>query len=309
MLGKGVDNTVHGWPSWGVHLKKGRHACCLIIAFRFHSAKTNTLEAMVTKSSMLALAMTVTVLGCGRNGRGDSADTTGIALVPPDTTQIVSRQELPPAPPAVQPTAPPARTERPRTQPAPPPAAAPAPAPAPAPEAVVVRAGTEIVASTTSEVSTRRNKAGETFTANVTEAVESGGRTVIPAGATVTFKIIESKEAENRDKPGSLVILPVSITTGGKTYDINAEVTDLQYELKGRGVTAGDAGKVAAGAAVGAIVGQILTKKTGGTVVGGAIGAAAGTAIAIRSADKDIVVPSGGRVVIKLKDPLTRSGD
>jgi hypothetical protein len=171
----------------------------------------------------------------------------------------------------------------------------------------VVKAGTEIVATTTSEVSTRRNKAGETFTANVTEAVESGGRTVIPAGATVTFRIIESKEAENRDKPGSLVILPVSITTGGKTYDINAEVTDLQYELKGRGVSAGDAGKVAAGAAVGAIVGQILTKKTTGTVVGGAIGAAAGTAIAIRSADKDIVVPSGGRVVIKLKDPLTRS--
>jgi uncharacterized membrane protein len=86
-------------------------------------------------------------------------------------------------------------------------------------------------------------------------------------------------------------------------------VTDLQYELKGRGVTAGDAAKVGAGAAVGAIVGQILTKKTGGTVVGGAIGAAAGTAIAIRSADKDIVVPSGGRIVIKLKEALSRSGD
>ena len=262
---------------------------------------------------MLALAMTVTVLGCGRNGGRDSADTTGIALVPPDTTQVVSPQELPPAPPAAQPTQPPppARTERPRPQPppAPSPAPAPAPAPPPAPDPLVARAGTEIVASTTSEVSTRRNKAGETFTASVTEAVVSGGRTVIPAGSTVTFQIIESKEAENRDKPGSLVILPVSITVGGKTYDINAEVTDLQYELKGRGVTTGDAGKVAAGAAIGAIVGQILTKKTTGTVVGGAIGAAAGTAIAIRSADKDIVVPAGGRVVIKLKDPLTRSGD
>jgi hypothetical protein len=258
---------------------------------------------------MLALAMTLLVMGCGRNeGQGD-ADTTGIALTPPDTTQVVSPQELPPPPPAAEP-APPARTERPRTQP---PAAAPAPAPAPAPPSapapLVAKAGTEIVGATTAEISTRRNKAGETFTANVTEAVESGGRTVIPAGSTVTFRIIESKEAENRDKPGSLVILPISLTTGGKTYDINAEVTDLQYELKGRGVTAGDAGKVAAGAAVGAIVGQILTKRTGGTVGGGAIGAAAGTAIAIRSADKDIVVPSGGRIVIKLKDPLSRSAD
>jgi hypothetical protein len=273
------------------------------------------MEAMVTKSSLLTLAMTMVLSGCGGNRDEASGDSTAIALNPPDTTQYVSPAELPP-PPSPEPASPPARTERPRPQPPPAtqPAPAPSPAPAPpppaaAPASLVAPAGTEIAAATTTEISTRRNKAGETFTANVTEAVVSGGRTVIPAGADVTFRIIESKEAESKEKPGSLVILPVSITTGGNTYEINAEVTDLQYELKGRGVTAGDAAKVGAGAAVGAIVGQILTKKTGGTVVGGAIGAAAGTAIAIRSADKDIVVPSGGRIVIKLKEALSRSGD
>jgi hypothetical protein len=162
------------------------------------------------------------------------------------------------------------------------------------------------VSLTTTEISTRRNKAGETFTANVSEAVkDASGRTVIPSGATMTFKIVESKEAESKDKPGTLVVLPLSVTTGGKTYDVNGEITDMQYTLKGRGVTAGDAGKVAAGTAIGAIVGQILTKRTTGTVVGGAVGAAVGTAIAIKSADKDIVVPSGGRIVVKLKDPVT----
>lgn len=134
-----------------------------------------------------------------------------------------------------------------------------------------------------------------------------GGREVIPAGALVTYRIIESKEAENKNSQGSLVILPLSIGFGDQTYPINAEVSDLQYELKGRGVTAGDAGKVAAGAAIGAVVGQILTKKSGGTVVGGAVGAAAGTAIAIKSADRDIVVPAGARIVIKLKEPFVRT--
>jgi len=267
-------------------------------------------------NKMLAFSFALVAVGCGRNDREAAADSTALALVPPDTTQYVSPQELPPAPPpaaAAQPAPPPARTP---VRPSPPPRTAdPAPAPPPAaqpqPSApLVARAGTEIVSTTNSEVSTRRNKVGETFTSNVTESVsDASGRTVIPAGATLTFRIIESKEAEGRDKPGTLVVLPLSVTTGGKTYDINAEITDLQYELKGRGVTAGDAGKVAAGAAVGAIVGQILTKKTGGTVVGGAIGAAAGTAIAIKSADKDIVVPAGGRVVIKLKESLTRAAD
>ncbi|HET9515967.1 MAG TPA: hypothetical protein VFO95_18685 [Gemmatimonadales bacterium] len=255
--------------------------------------------------SMLALALTVTAAGCGGD-REPGADTTGIALSPRDTTQYASPQELPPSaqPPAAQPTPPP-----PSPRPAPPPAAQPAPPPAAPPAAPATRtapAGAEIVSTTTAEISTRRNKAGETFTANISEAVtDASGRTVIPAGATMTFRIVESKEAESKDKPGTLAILPVSMSTGGKSYDINGEITDLQYELKGRGVTAGDAGKVAAGAAVGAIVGQILTKKTAGTVVGGAIGAAAGTAIAIKSADRDIVIPSGGRIVVKLKDPVT----
>jgi len=162
--------------------------------------------------------------------------------------------------------------------------------------------------STFGPITSRRNKVGETFTANVAESItDASGRTVIPAGAVLNLRIVDIKPAENRDSPGTLAIEAVSLTINGETQAINGEISDLQYELRGRGVTAGDAGKVAAGAAVGAIVGQILTKKTAGTVVGGAVGAAAGTAIAIKSADKDIVVPAGGRIVVKLKSDFVRA--
>jgi hypothetical protein len=167
--------------------------------------------------------------------------------------------------------------------------------------------GTEIMTNSSVEITTRRNKAGETFTARVTEPVLDGGRQVIPAGALVTYRIVASKEAENKNSEGQLAIQAVSVAFGDRTYPVTADVSDLQYELKGRGVTTGDAGKVAAGAAIGAIVGQILTRKSGGTVVGGVVGAAAGTAIAVKSADKDIVIPAGGRIVIKLTEAFTRT--
>jgi hypothetical protein len=165
-----------------------------------------------------------------------------------------------------------------------------------------------VVTTSTTEITTRRNKAGEEFIGSVTADVrDTSGSVVIPAGAAVVYRIVEIKEAENQNEAGVLVIRPTAVRIGVDSFPLAAEVTELQYERKGRGVTAGDAGKVAAGAAAGAILGQILTKKTSGTVIGGAVGAAAGTAIAIKSADKDLVVPAGARIVIRLTEDLVRT--
>ncbi len=262
---------------------------------------------MKFRSSMLALSALLVASACGRGDQDQARDSTVLALTPVDSPAVVSPQELPPA------ATPPPSSARP-SRPAPPPPSArpdpPAPPPPPAAAPAPPRAGvgTEIVTNSTSEITTRRNKVGETFTAKVAEPVmDAGGREVIPAGAMVTYRITALKEAENKNSEGILSILPVSVAFGDRTIPISADVSDLQYQLKGRGVTPGDAGKVAAGAAIGAVVGQILTKKTAGTVVGGAVGAAAGTAIAVKSADRDIVIPAGARIVLKLIEAFTRT--
>jgi len=265
---------------------------------------------MKVQRSIIALSAVLVAGACGRGDKADARDSTAIALTPVDSPAVVSPQELPPQPAPNPAPAPPASRPRPNAPPPPPAAQTPPPAPQPpppppAPPRAVV--GTEIVANSSVEITTRKNKAGETFTAKIADAVMDGGREVIPAGSLVTFRIVESKPAENKNDVGTLAIQAMSVAIGDKSYPINAEVSDLQYQLKGRGVTAGDAGKVAAGAAIGAVVGQILTKNSTGTVVGGAVGAAAGTAIAIKSADKDIVVPAGGRILLKLKEPFTRA--
>jgi hypothetical protein len=50
-------------------------------------------------------------------------------------------------------------------------------------------------------------------------------REVIPAGATVTYRIVTSKEAENKNSEGSSVVEAVSIAFGDHTYPINAEIS------------------------------------------------------------------------------------
>jgi len=179
--------------------------------------------------------------------------------------------------------------------------------PAPPPRPPAAPAGTRVVTTSTQEITSRRNKAGETFTAKVAQVVTDAlGREVIPAGANVTFSIVAIKEAENKDASGTLVIRPVSVAIGAESYDIKADVSELLVEKKGRGVTGGDAAKVGAGAAAGAILGQILTKSSGGTVVGGVVGGAIGTAIAVKSADKDLVIPVGAKIVLTLSEEFVR---
>jgi len=136
---------------------------------------------------------------------------------------------------------------------------------------------------------------------------DAEGKTVVPAGAVVTLRILEIKPAENKGGQGTLVLQPVSVRIDGKSYPVKADVTSLQSELKGRGVTAGDAAKVGAGAAAGALIGRILGKKASGTVVGGVAGAAVGTAVAIQTADQDIVVPAGSRIGLRLTGDFSRS--
>jgi uncharacterized protein YcfJ len=86
---------------------------------------------------------------------------------------------------------------------------------------------------------------------------------------------------------------------------VTSETTYAQVD-RVRAQSSGEtARKVATGAAIGAVLGQILGHKTKSTVIGAGAGAAAGAVIANRNADYDGCVPSGGRITIRLTEPLT----
>lgn len=269
---------------------------------------------------VLAILGMAVLTGCGVADRGETAlaDSTArdLSLAPADSGAAINdvpvagatAPEAPAAttPPPEAPAPAPTRPRATRPRPANPPAAAPAPDPTP-PAPPTLNEGTAFEATSTIEITSRRNKPGETFTATIAEAVKDArGREVIPAGAEVTLSIVQLAPAEDKgDKDGKLQLTPVSVRFGGNQYSITGTVDSVEHTLKGRGVTAGDAAKVGIGAAAGAVAGRILSGKGKGAVVGGVVGAAAGTAVAVETADRDVVIPVGGKIRLTLTAPFS----
>jgi uncharacterized membrane protein len=75
--------------------------------------------------------------------------------------------------------------------------------------------------------------------------------------------------------------------------------------MKGRGVTKGEGEDVAVGAAAGALVGQLIGKNTRSTVIGGAVGAVGGGAVAVKGAQRDIIVAAGTHITFQLPQAIT----
>lgn len=262
------------------------------------------------RAFFIALVGAAAVAACGGNRdetqlAADSA-ARDIQLPPVDTTVPIN--DAPVATPSPAPaTQPPAR----RNPSPPPPAATPAPAPAPAPPAAAparasLAAGTTLEASSAVEITSRKNKAGETFRATIAEAVTaSNGRVVIPAGSEVTFTIVQIAPAENKSaKDGTLKLEATSVVINGESRPLDADVTYIEHTLKGRGVGTSEAAKVGVGAAAGAIIGKVVGGGTG-AAAGAVVGAAGGAAVAVETADRDVVIPVGGKIRISLRAPFT----
>jgi hypothetical protein len=189
------------------------------------------------------------------------------------------------------------------------PASSPAPLPARAPASsrtLTLASGTRIDASTQRAISSRTDKAGDTFTALVSNDVKDGrGRLVIPAGSTVNLTITELQPANDKSKAdGKITIEVSSVTVGGQTYQVSAGLTDMAHTLKGRGVGTSEVGKTAAGAVIGGIAGRVIGGNTKGTVIGAVVGGAAGAAVAVQTANRDVVVAAGTPIVVTLNGPL-----
>lgn len=162
-----------------------------------------------------------------------------------------------------------------------------------------IAAGTSISLASSEKVCTNTHKAGDRFTATVSESVTGSNGAVIPAGATALVQVTSVARSSNVKDPIQMGFIVQSVTFNGKTYPIDATITNVAVD-RVRSKDSKDLQKVAIGAAAGAIIGQILGKDTKSTVIGAATGAAAGTAVAMGTGDYEGCVPVGGRIAIRL---------
>jgi hypothetical protein len=165
--------------------------------------------------------------------------------------------------------------------------------------------GTEIHAALDDSINSRTDTAGRVVTAVVMENVTGAdGKTLIAAGAPVRFTVTRLSAAKSKSAQGRLALRVDGIGVSGQLQRVSADVRPVPHELRGRGVTAGDAAKVGVGAAGGAVLGKVIGKTTKGAVIGGVIGAAGGAVVASQTASRDVVVKARTPVTFVLTEPL-----
>jgi hypothetical protein len=178
-----------------------------------------------------------------------------------------------------------------------------------APSPLTLGAGTLIEAALSDSINSRHDKPGMTVTAAVASDVkDQSGRVVIPAGSLVSLTVTQLEPAKSKSAAdGKLALQANSVNVKGRVYTLDADVDPVAHELKGRGVTAGEAEKVGVGTAIGAIGGRLIGGNAKGAVIGGIVGAGAGTAVAVQTASRDVIVRPGTSVKITLRGTLVAS--
>ncbi len=250
---------------------------------------------MTRNRSFLVLALAAGIWACGGGESAQTEDDAArdLSLAPAESVATLS--DRPAATPATRP-----RSQTPR----PPQTATRTPPPARSTPPTVA-GGTVIELWAADTLTSRHNKIGDQVMATAGSPVKDArGREVIPAGAVFLGTITDVAPAESPGGQGRLALSFNRVQFGGKTYAVEARVDTLGTHMKGRGVTAGDAAKVGAGAVVGAVAGRIIGGNKTGTAVGAAAGAAAGVGIAAATRDVDIILPAGAQVRIVLTAPF-----
>ena len=166
-----------------------------------------------------------------------------------------------------------------------------------------IGAGTTISMTSGSRVCTNTHRPGDKFTATVTTAVQGSNGAVIPAGSKAVVQVTSVERSENVNDPARIGLVVQSVQVGGKTYPIDATITNVATTTDRESTKKDDAKKVIGGAIAGAVIGQILGKDTKSTVIGAATGAAAGTAIAMGTGDYAGCIPLNGVITVRLNSP------
>ena len=185
---------------------------------------------------------------------------------------------------------------------APAPTQAPPPPPAekPKPQPVVIPAGTVLDVKLTQPMSSKTAQAGDPFTATLADPIVAHGKTVIPAGANVTGKVVDAKSKGKVKGEARLELAATSITVHGKRYPIQASMQGLSEKGKGKRTAATTGGGAAGGALIGGLAGGGK-----GAAIGALLGGGVGFVGGAFTGNKQIELPAEAQLSFKLSAPLT----
>ncbi|HKV82715.1 MAG TPA: BON domain-containing protein [Candidatus Sulfotelmatobacter sp.] len=172
--------------------------------------------------------------------------------------------------------------------------------PPPAPKKLIIDQGTQLTVRLIDAIDSEKNQTGDTFHATLNAPLTSDGEEAVPAGVELVGHLIEVKSAGKFAGQSSVVMQLDSLTSGGKTYNIQTD----QYSKKGSSRGKNTAEKVGAGAAIGGIIGAIAGGGKG-AAIGAAAGAGVGGGVQAAGKSQQIKLPSETVLNFTLQQPVT----
>ncbi|GEM_PF-2001298 len=158
-----------------------------------------------------------------------------------------------------------------------------APPPPPAPTTAVLEEGAVLDIRLLDDISTARNKQGDSFAAVLDRDLEVDGKLLAPKGAKVTGKLTEVVSSGKVQGLARLSMVLTSMTVDGERYSLETNPISAEAE----NTKARDAKTVGAGAGIGAVIGAIAGGKKG-AAIGAAVGGGAGATGVLLTKGKEV---------------------
>jgi hypothetical protein len=174
--------------------------------------------------------------------------------------------------------------------------------------------GTAVKMKLETTLATFSSKAGDQFSARVTEPVVVNGKTVIPIGATVEGRVTKTNEPRRIAGKPTIAISPENLVLpNGDRFMLNASLVDTnarhgtdvntEGQFKGDGHDGKDLTEIGMGTGGGMLIGG-LAGGGKGFLIGGTIGATATVAHWLGK-HRSAVLPAGTELVMELNRPVT----
>jgi hypothetical protein len=177
-----------------------------------------------------------------------------------------------------------------------------APAAEPAYREITLPAGTALPIDLRTTVASDTSHVEDHVRAALRQAVSVRGVRVLPAGTVLTghvTEVVRSARVKGRARVGFRFTSLDLPGEGGRTPIRTSAIVRVAPTTKKE-----DAAKIGGGAAGGAVIGAILGGG-GGAAKGAAIGGAGGTGVVLATRGKEVRVPAGANLIVRLQAPIT----
>ena len=223
------------------------------------------------------IGILVMTLGAAACGRGDAA--AGAAPANPIGTAAKGDAASPATPPA-----------------------APVRAASPAVKEITIPAGTTLSIVLDTPVGSDTSRVEERGNAHLARPVVVHGETALAAGSRVAGLVTDARRSGKVKGLAHVAVRFDSVSPSGSDdrYTIQTSAVDRTAASTKKK----DAVEIGAPAAGGALIGALVGGKKG-AVIGGAVGGGAGTAVVLSTRGKEVHLPKGSALTVKLASPLT----